>query len=188
MSETPAAVPTEAAPTATQTVAPEAKPEPPTPTFSQAEVDRIVKERLSREGIADLKAKAAKLDEMTEAQKTAEQKVAEALAKAQRDTESLTVANQRLTAAVDHGVDKDHRDLIGGTTAEEIATNAQRIGALLRDRAELAAAKAELEALKAGKTVPSNVPIASLRPGATPVAQPLEDDAFPAHWIPQRAN
>ena len=120
--------------------------------------------------------------------KTAEQKAAEALAKAQRDAETLTLTNLRLTAAVDHGVDKDHRDLIGGTTAEEVNASAERLGALLRDRAELASVKAELEALKTGKPAPSTVPVASLRPGAMPASDPIEDDAFPAHWIPQRAK
>lgn len=185
---TPAQAHEQPAPVAAAPETPKQEPAKPEQAFTQADVDRIVRERLNREGIADLKAKAAKYDEQAEASKTAEQKAAEALAKAQRDAETLTLTNLRLTAAVDHGVDKDHRDLIGGTTAEEVNASAERLGALLRDRAELASVKAELEALKTGKPAPSTVPVASLRPGAMPASDPIEDDAFPAHWIPQRAN
>lgn len=158
--------------------APEPEPVKSEQSFSQADVDRIVRERLNREGIADLKAKAAKFDEQAEASKTAEQKAAEALAKAQRDAEELALTNLRLTAAVDHGVDKDHRDLIGGTTAEEVNASAERLGALLRDRAELANVTAELEAVRAGKPAPSTVPVASLRPGASPQGAESEDDVL----------
>lgn len=174
---TPAPAPEQSAPVA-QPEAPKPEPAKPEQSFTQSDVDRIVRERLAREGIADLKAKAAKFDELDEASKTAEQKAAEALAKAQRDAETLTLTNLRLMAAVDHGVDRDHRDLIGGTTPEEVNASAERLGALLRDRTERDTLKAELEALKAGKPAPSTVPVASLRPGASPQGAESEDDVL----------
>jgi hypothetical protein len=149
------------APDATQAAA-EGKPDTkPEATFSQADIDRIVKERLAREGLSDLKAKAAKLDELTEAQKTAEQKAAEALAKAQRDSAATEMENQRLRAAIKHGVDDEHAGLIGGTDSESIGKNAETLGKLLADSRELAA-------LRSGRGVLQARPVPALTPGSAP--------------------
>lgn len=74
-------------------------------TFTQADVDRIVAERLAREkekykDYADLKAKAAKLAELEQSQLTEQEKLQAKLKQLEQEkTEALTAANQRLLAA-----------------------------------------------------------------------------------------
>lgn len=188
MSEPAAAVEQPPAqPPAQPTPPAEAKPEPPAPTFTQADIDRIVKDRLSREGLAGLKAKAAEHDKMMEAQKSAEQRAAEALAKAQADVAEAKADALRARLALTHGVSDEHLDLLGTGDEETLTARATRIGDLLKAASERDQLKAELEAVKAGKPAPSVVPVANLKPGASPANEVSEDDAFPAHWIPQRA-
>lgn len=74
-------------------------------TFTQADIDRIVAERLSRQAdkyadYADLKQAAGRLAEIEEAQKSELQKAQEAREAAERTAQAaLTSANERLTRA-----------------------------------------------------------------------------------------
>lgn len=86
---------------------PPAPTPPAAPTYkapeSQAELDRIIGERLARErekfaDYADLKTKATEYDKALEAAKTEQEKAVEA-AKSEGRTEALTAANARLVAA-----------------------------------------------------------------------------------------
>jgi hypothetical protein len=75
------------------------------PKFTQADIDRAVKERLERErkkyaDYDDLKTKAHKLDEIDAASKSEADKLAEKVAKAeQREKEALARANARILKA-----------------------------------------------------------------------------------------
>lgn len=69
--------------------APDPNPDPAGATFTQTDVDRIVKDRLKREslkyeGFEDFKAKAAELDKIREGEKTDLEKAREALAAAEK--------------------------------------------------------------------------------------------------------
>jgi len=108
-----------------------------TPPASQADLDRIIADRLSRErgkygDYEDLKAKAAKFDEVTEAQKTAEQKAAEALAEAQSKVKEYEtreqVAKWKADVAKTSGVPAE---ALAGSTLEEIRAHAETLKPLI---------------------------------------------------------
>ena len=82
--------------------------------YTQADVDRLIGERLNREGIKDLKKKAAEYDKFQEANKTEAEKVAARL----KDLESkeATLTNRERTIAVRDG-------LAAAATAEKLALN-----------------------------------------------------------------
>ena len=104
-------------------------------TFTQEQVDKIVKERLARAkstppaDYEDLKAKAAKLDEMEDARKSELERIAEQAAKAQETAkdwqakfEDLQAQRQReldvRKAASEYGVDADVLMRMGGDVDE----------------------------------------------------------------------
>lgn len=102
-------------------------------TFTQAEVDEIVKKRLSRaksapEDYAELKEKAAKFDELEEANKTELQKATEQLEKlksdiAKRDAQDK-LRDLKAKVSKDTGVPAE---LISGTTEEEMKEFAEMV-------------------------------------------------------------
>lgn len=150
--------------------------EKPARTFTQDDLDKAVSERVNREKAKlakfadydDLKAKAEQFDELTAAQKTAEQRAADDLAKAQKAAADALAEAVRYKAAGKAGIDPESDDfaLIGSGDEETVMTRAARLGALLASERELAQLKEQQ-----GRTqVPdSGRPRPVLRPGATPV-------------------
>ena len=145
----------------------------PERTFTQDDLDKAVRDRLNREkakyaDYGDLKAKADQYDELTAAQKTAEQRAAEDLAKAQKAAADALAEAVRYKAAGKAGIDPESDDfaLIGSGDEETVMTRAARLGALLASERELAQLKEQQ-----GRThLPdSGRPRPVLRPGATPV-------------------
>lgn len=144
--------------------------EEPRPQFTQADVDRIIGERLSRKDrdneqeLEELRKAKARLDELEDAQKTDEQRQRDA---AQAAAEALRKAQAEATryrAAATHGIAGDYIDLLGGGDEKTVNANAERLGELIK-------AKAELDALKAAddaRPVDTGRPRPHLRPGATP--------------------
>ena len=147
--------------------------ETPARTFTQDDLDRAVRDRLNREKAKfsdydDLKAKADQLDQLTAAQKTAEQRAADELTKAQKAAADALAEAVRYKAAGKAGIDPESDDfaLIGSGDEETVMTRAARLGALLASERELAQLKEQQ-----GRTqLPdSGRPRPVLRPGATPV-------------------
>ena len=145
----------------------------PERTFTQDDLDKAVRDRLNREkakfaDYGDLKAKADQLDQLTAAQKTAEQRAADDLAKAQKAAADALADAVRYKAAGKAGIDPESDDfaLIGSGDEETVMARAARLGALLASERELAQLKEQQ-----GRTqVPdSGRPRPVLRPGATPV-------------------
>lgn len=148
----------------------------PERTFTQDDLDKAVSERVNREKAKlakfadydDLKDKADQLDELTAAQKTAEQRAADDLAKAQKAAADALAEAVRYKAAGKAGIDPESDDfaLIGSGDEETVMARAARLGALLASERELAQLKEQQ-----GRTqVPdSGRPRPVLRPGATPV-------------------
>ena len=148
----------------------------PERTFTQDDLDKAVSERVNREKAKlakfadydDLKAKAEQYDELTAAQKTAEQRAADDLAKAQKAAADALAEAVRYKAAGKAGIDPESDDfaLIGSGDEETVMTRAARLGALLASERELSQLKEQQ-----GRTqVPdSGRPRPVLRPGATPV-------------------
>ena len=147
--------------------------EKPARTFTQDDLDKAVRDRLNREkakfaDYGDLKAKADQLDQLTAAQKTAEQRAADDLAKAQKAAADALADAVRYKAAGKAGIDPESDDfaLIGSGDEETVMTRAARLGVLLASERELAQLKEQQ-----GRTqLPdSGRPRPVLRPGATPV-------------------
>jgi hypothetical protein len=102
---------------------PEAKPEF-TPITSQDDLNRIIAERVQRErgkyaDYKDLKAKAARLDEIEEANKTEAQKAAERLAKAEQTARDAEARALRREIALEHQLGKDDAALLDALTDED---------------------------------------------------------------------
>ena len=147
--------------------------EKPARTFTQDDLDRAVRDRLNREkakfaDYGDLKAKADQLDQLTAAQKTAEQRAADDLAKAQKAAADALAEAVRYKAAGKAGIDPESDDfaLIGSGDEETIMTRAARLGALLASERELARLKEQQDRALVPET---GRPRPVLRPGATPV-------------------
>lgn len=148
----------------------------PERTFTQDDLDKAVSDRVNREKAKlakfadydDLKAKAEQFDQLTAAQKTAEQRAADDLAKAQKAAADALAEAVRYKAAGKAGIDPESDDfaLIGSGDEETVMTRAARLGVLLASERELAQLKEQQ-----GRTqLPdSGRPRPVLRPGATPV-------------------
>lgn len=107
-------------------------------TFTQADVDGIVKERLrrERERYADydqLKAKAAKFDEAEEAAKSDLQKATERAEQLQKELDGMRAESARRKlvgdVAKETGVDAEILTTMSGSTEEEVRANAQLLKA-----------------------------------------------------------
>lgn len=112
-------------------------------TFTQADVDRILSERLGREkeklekkyeGFDQIKAKASEFDKLTESTKSEIQKATEAaqVAASERDTfrseaEKLKTTLQRQKICAAKGLDPDLWDRVIGDTEEEITADVERL-------------------------------------------------------------
>lgn len=116
------------------TTPPEGKPEF-TPITSQEDLNRIIAERVQRErgkyaDYKDLKAKAAKLDEIEEASKTEAEKAAERLAKAEQTARDAEARALRRDIALEHQLGKDDAALLDALTDEDaMRALAARLGA-----------------------------------------------------------
>lgn len=159
------------------------------PPASQEELDRIIADRLGRQkskfsDYDDLKAKADKLAEFEDAQKTEQQRLTDQLKAAQEQSaqfeQQLTrtqAESQRNALAARYGIGPDYFRYIVGDTPEE--------------REEAAVGIAQM--LQAAKGVtptapPSNRPQEALRPGASPADPAIPDNSYPEGWLPQRRS
>lgn len=93
-----------------------------TPPSSQEELDQVIQSRIARErnkfaDYEDVKAKAARLDEIEEANKSEIEKQEEVFKALQAENEALKLESLRSRVAADKGVPAN---LLSGTTGEEI--------------------------------------------------------------------
>src|SRR5690606_16660079 len=107
------------------------------PITSQEELNRVLKDRLDRErakfaDYAELKAKAAKLDEIEEANKSEAEKVAERLAKAERAAAEAEARALRREIALEHKLSKDDAALLDAVSDEDAM---RRLAARLAEQA-----------------------------------------------------
>lgn len=117
---------------------PTPEPEPDTPaegkTFTQADVDRIVANRVKKYADYDeLRTKAEQLAALEEAQKTNEQKLTEALDEARSDATTSKTELLRLRVAIDKGLDAELVDFLPAGSKEEIEEAADKLLAKLGD-------------------------------------------------------
>lgn len=144
---------------------------PPPAAFTQDDVERVVRERLTRErdkyrDYADLKVKAARLQELEDAEKTAQQRAADEVAAARREVEQAKADATRFRAAAVHRIGEADMGLLGDGSEEQVMARAERLGALLAAETELA----ELKKQQDGKTQQQGRPqLRAWQPGASSV-------------------
>ena len=132
--------------------------------------------------------KAQAHDAYVESQKTEAQRLADAAETSRREAAEARAEAARYKVAATHGVGADYFDLLGDGDETAIEARAQRISALLAVGVENAQLKADIEALRAGKTPALVRPVADLKPGATPAPEPIPDSSYPASWLPKRQS
>jgi len=146
---------------------PDPKPDDPK-TFTQADIDRIVADRLKREAAKysdydDLKAKAARLVELEEKDKTDAQKLADSNRALEDRAKKAELDACRMRIAIRKGLTEAQVKRLVGSSEEELEADADEL----------------LEAFKAkdDQTPPAGSrPKEKLRPGAVPDAEPEETD------------
>lgn len=146
-------------------------PKPDEKTFTQADVDRIVADRLKREqskysDYDDLKAKAARFDEAEEKTKSETQKLADASRAAEDRAKKAELDSCRMRVALRKGLTETQVKRLLGTTEEELEADAD----------ELLAAFKPGEAETPPPPAAGGRPKEKLRPGAVPDAEPEETD------------
>jgi hypothetical protein len=112
----------------------------PPATFTQADVERILSERLGRErskyaDYEDLKAKAGKFDQLEEAQKTEAQRQQEQLEEALGKATRVEVDLWKERAARKHGLDDDLMAFLTGNTEQEVLDRAQTLAEKIKPAA-----------------------------------------------------
>jgi Domain of unknown function (DUF4355) len=101
-------------------------------TLTQAEVDKIVADRVARErkkfsDYDDLKKKAAKLQQIEDSQKTELEKLNDELGKAQVELQAFRVAEVRRQAASSVGLDPELAEFITAVDEDEAVAQAKRL-------------------------------------------------------------
>jgi hypothetical protein len=97
-----------------------------TPSFTQADVDRIVSRR-----VAALQEKADAYDRQVEATKSEAQKQAEKIAELESKLAAVETSNARRKAALDAGLVGEAVDLVTGDTPDEIAASVKKLTDLI---------------------------------------------------------
>jgi len=110
------------------------------PITSQEDFEARLKDRLNRErakyaDYRDVKAKAARLDDIEEANKSEIQKASDRLAAAERERDEARVEALRFKVAAKHEISEEDADLfLTGTDEETLTRQAKRLGDREADR------------------------------------------------------
>jgi len=103
-------------------------------TFSQADVDRIVAERLKRENLQELRAKATKLDSLENDRKTEDERVAERLAKLEERNKQLEVDGLRMRVANRFKISEEDAELfLTADNEDDLTKQAKRLSEKVAD-------------------------------------------------------
>jgi hypothetical protein len=103
-----------------------------TPPASQAELNKIIADRVARErakfnDYGDLKSKAAKFDELDQASKTEQERLTERLTAAERRAADLEIRSLRLEVASENGLTTAQAKRLVGETREELEADAKEL-------------------------------------------------------------
>jgi len=108
---------------------------------SQEDLDRIIAARLDRErkkfaDYDEVKARAAKYDQLEESKKSETQKLQEQLAQFQERAAAAERDRERLAVIAKHGIPEEYHDLVHGSDAESLAASAAKVQALITANAQ----------------------------------------------------
>ena len=182
MTDNPAALGSVATPADMPPVVEPAAPEQPveqpeakkewTPAEYEAELAKVRKEAAGwRTKLREVEPKVKAFDEAEEAQKTEIQRITDRVNTAEAALQARELELNTLRTAAKHGVREADYDLLGSGTPEELDARAERIAAMYGKPSEPAP--------------PSDRPLESLRPGASPTPPPKVDNSYPADWAPR---
>lgn len=112
-----------------------------TPPATQADLDKIISDRLSRErakfaDYEDLKAKAGRLAEIDEASKTESQKLTERAEAAERALADAQAEALRNSVLAKHSIPADYHEFVVGATEEELTAKAEKVQKLIEAQSE----------------------------------------------------
>lgn len=101
-------------------------------TLTQADIDRIVEDRLKRErakfaDYSDLKAKAEKLEELEASQQSEVEKLANRIAEAEKARDVAVSEALRLRVTSAKGLTPEQAEFLTGSTQEEIEAQADKL-------------------------------------------------------------
>ncbi|HEY1395028.1 capsid assembly scaffolding protein Gp46 family protein [Roseateles sp.] len=138
------------------TTTPPAAADPAPTTFTQADLDRIVADRLSRERgkYADydqLKTKASEFDKLADAQKTEAQKAADAVTAAEAKAQAAERRALLLEVASEKGITAAQAKRLVGNTRDELLADADEfLQSLPGAQPQQPSGRRPVEALKSG--------------------------------------
>ena len=166
--------------------APESTPQAPVTPVEPEATEKLTAEQLrsaldaARKDAAKYRTKYAEAKPIVEAHEAAEEA---AKTQAQRDAEERErIAKERdefelkynvSELARTHNLTSEDLNFLGSGTREELEARAEYLGQL---RANITPAET--------KAPPTDRPVESLRPGASPQPQQVEDNSYPAAWRP----
>jgi hypothetical protein len=110
-----------------------------TPPASQDELNKIIADRITRErakyaDYGDLKSKAAKFDEIEQANKSEMDKIAERAAAAEAERDAARIEILRFRVAAKHGISDEDADLfLTGSDEESLTAQAERLASRYAD-------------------------------------------------------
>lgn len=109
------------------------------PIASQEALDKIIQARLARErsryaDYDELKARAAKYDEVEEASKSEIQKAIERAEKAEKELQAKAAESERLRVIAKHSIPEDYQDLITASDIEGMESQALKIQELIKPK------------------------------------------------------
>lgn len=110
--------------------------EPTEKTFTQAELNDVVKDRLARERakFADYDELKSQVDQFKKAQdsgKTAVEKLSEQVASLKSDLSKKEAETLRLGVIAQHEIPAEYQDLVQGATEEDLSASADKVAALI---------------------------------------------------------
>lgn len=139
-------------------------------TYDQAYVEKLRKEAATyRTKLREVEPLVEEHNKRVEAEKTE-------VERERGEKEAALSANASLIVelvAAKHGIPADNIDLLGSGTREELEERAQRLAALATPAPPTEP-----------KAPPSERPVESLRPGASPKPEEAPDNSYPASWRP----
>lgn len=104
-----------------------------TTTFSQADVDRIIADRLKREDVKGLKAAKQELDTLKAAQMSEADRLTERATAAEREALAARAETLRYKVATQYGINSDDAEtFLTGTDEDTLTRQAERLAALAK--------------------------------------------------------
>lgn len=133
-------------------------------TFTQADLDRLLEDRLARErkkysDYDELKAKAQQLEQLEQGTKSEVEKLTERLAEAEKRATAEAARADRFEVALDKGLDMTRAKRLTGATREELEADAEELQTWQSGSTEKPAPSKPTESLSGGGDPTEDPPV-----------------------------